>query len=59
MLAAIIAATVVTVAMILICCFQQEKIVSLNATNDYLSEENRSLKNRIKLMQEVDDKWRD
>ena len=59
MVDAVIVLSVVSVAMILAYCFLQETVKRLDATNEDLMEENRALRNRIKLMQEVDGKWKD
>lgn len=59
MLEAVIVLSVVSAAMILAYSFLQETVNCLDDTNERLLEENRALRAKIKLMQEVDGKWRD
>lgn len=58
MVEAVIVLSSVTVGMILAYCFLQETANQLDDTNEKLMEENRALRNKINLMQEVDGKWR-
>ena len=59
MLEAVIVLPVVSVAMILAYSFLQETVNRLDDTNERLMEENRALRAKIKLMQDMDGKWRD
>ena len=59
MLEAVIVLSVVSVAMILAYSFLQETVNRLDDTNERLMEENRALRAKIKLMQDMDGKWRD
>ena len=58
MLEAVIVLSVVSVAMILAYSFLQETVNRLDDTNERLMEENRALRAKIKLMQDMDGKWR-
>ncbi|MBQ2485478.1 MAG: hypothetical protein II518_00255 [Candidatus Methanomethylophilus sp.] len=59
MLEAVIVLSVVSVAMILAYSFLQETVNRLDDTNERLMEENRTLRAKVKLMQDMDGKWRD
>lgn len=59
MLEAVIVLSVVSVAMILAYSFLQETVNRLDDTNERLLEENRALRAKVKLMQDMDGKWRD
>ena len=59
MLEAVIVLSVVSVAMILAYSFLQETVNRLDDTNERLMEENRALRAKVKLMQDMDGKWRD
>lgn len=59
MVEAVIVLTAVSVALILAYCFLQEAVNRLDDTNERLMEENRALRAKIKLMQEVNGKWKD